>query len=197
MKKPVCYTPRQAEQMQEFIEETFGDGDEGIIGHEIKSEYVHTDVLAVTTGEGDTCFATCGMGARQTNAPLPSLCRTELLMYASEEVAHSSREEAVIMGELQRLSKYPFKNNTFFGPGHTIDASAHFAQTFGFSAFVFLPFETVEPEDLGQVQFLLAVPIYQEERKRMMEDDPFRVIRQLQEAYEEELYHADSKRGCS
>lgn len=197
MKKPVYYTPRQAEQIREFIEETFGDGDEGVIGHEIKSEYVHTDVLAVTTGEGDTCFATCGMGARQTNAPLHSLCRTELLMYASEEVAPSSREGSVIMEELQRLSKYPFRNNTFFGPGHTIGASALFTQTFGFDAFAFLPFETAEPEVLGQVQFLLAVPIYQTERKRMIEGDPFRVIRRLQEEHEEELYHVDSKRDCS
>ena len=40
MNFPVLYTSEQMERIQNFINETFGGGEEGFIGHELKSEYL-------------------------------------------------------------------------------------------------------------------------------------------------------------
>ena len=62
------YTPEQMDDVMDFIEEKFGCGgkrpNDGLLSHEVTSEYVHTDV--VMTGKEDyQHFVTCGMGARE------------------------------------------------------------------------------------------------------------------------------------
>lgn len=188
------YTADQMEQIQEFINRTFGNGDEGIIGHELVSEFVHTDVAIVDTPEEDRCFVTFGMAAGETNAPIAPLRRTELLMYTTKAVEFDAGEARILMEELQSLSKYPFRNDTFFGPGHTIAASELFEETFGFGAFVLAPAQTTQISGVGDVLFLLVIPIYQEEREAMMEGDPFDVLALLEDAFGEKIYYADSGR---
>ncbi len=188
------YTPEQMEQIQTFINETYGNGKEGLIGHEIKSEYVHADVMVLDSGEGDYNFATFGMGARKTNAPMPQLQRTELVMCATGNMALDSREAAIVIGELQRLSKLPFKNDTFFGPYHTIDASKLFTETFGFEAFLFADAHVVQVDDLGDVLFLWVVPIYQEEREEMIRWDGLDVLEELVLTFGKTIHFVDSGR---
>lgn len=194
MKQVVQYTPGQAEALQTFIADVFGDGEISAIGHELNSIYVHTDVLAVTNEDGDTCFATCGMSARAAAAPVPLLRHVELMLYTKKEVDTTSVEGAVIVGELQRLSKFPFQNHTFFGPWHTIAASDLFVKTFGFEAFAFLPFEVAEIEGIGNIMFLLAVPVYGNEREKMMQSNTKEVLQQLEDTFGVDFFFADSQR---
>lgn len=194
MKTPTYYTEEQMNVVLEFIQKSFGNGEEVLVGHEIESEYVHTDVAVVTAKEGSHCFATFGMGAREMNAPIPQLARVELVMYASENFEPTSDEARILMSELQSLSKFPFANGTFLGPGHTIAASELFEETFGFEAFVFAPVEHAKIDDLGDVLFLLVIPIYEEERDEMIRGNSFDVIEQLEDSFGGEIYYADSDR---
>lgn len=194
MNFPVFYTSEQMERIQNFINETFGGGEEGFIGHELKSEYVHTDVAAVTTADGDRCFVTFGMSAREMAAPIPQLANAELLMYASKNMELTSQEARVIMSELQSLSKFPFRNDTFLGPGHTIAASSLFEETFGFDSLAFLPMEMTQIGGVGDVLFLAVIPIHQQEREAMMAGNTFDIADRLLEEFGEELYYADSGR---
>ncbi len=75
-----------------------------------------------------------------------------------------------ICSELTHLSKYPFANDTWLSAGHTINASKQFAAQFGFDFFFFYPaiYEPLELETLGRINFLLAIPIYKEERDWMV-----------------------------
>lgn len=194
MKTPHIYLSHQMDEIQDFITKTYGGTEEGLIGHEIESEYVHTDVCGLTDHDGDRCFVTFGMGARAMNSPIPGMDRVELLMYATEATEVSSPEGLLIMGELQRLSKFPFRNDTFFGPGHTIDASDEFQKRFGFDAFVFVPSHSTSLSGVGDVQFLLAIPIYQAEREAMMRGHSFDVLKQLEQTYGAWVYYVDSER---
>lgn len=193
MNTPIYYSAEQMETMQERIMEGFGCRGEAVIGHEIESEYVHSDVLAFRNEDGESCFVTFGMSARKMNSPLEDLERVELMMYASDVEIHSS-QAAVVMGALQGLTKVPFRDNTFFGPGHTVCASERFRETFGFDAFVLLPVSELEMD--GEVMVLLAVPIYQAEREKMMEEGSFAVVRRMAEAFGVEMMRVDSGRAC-
>jgi hypothetical protein len=197
MQSLALYNSVQMEQIQTSINETYGNGKEGLIGHEIKSEYVHTDVMVLDSGEGDYNFATFGMGARKTNAPIPQLQRTELVMCATGNMALDSREAAIVMGELQRLSKFPFKNDTFFGPYHTIDASELFTETFGFDAFLFADAHITQIDNLGDMLFLWVIPIYKEELHRIMQFNSIDVLDELVITFGTEIHFVDSGRDVS
>lgn len=194
MNFPIVYTTEQMEQLQDFISNTFGDGEDGLIGHELVSEYVHTDVAALNTEDGNRCFVTFGMSARRMNAPIPQLSHVELLMFASKDTVFTSQEAQVIMGELQSLSKYPFRNDTFLGPGHTIAASGLFEETFGFDALAFLPMEMSRIDSIGDVLFLAVIPIYQQEREAMIAGNTFDIADRLLEEFGDNLYYADCGR---
>lgn len=194
MKLPVYYTPEQMDQVLEFINQSFGNGEEGLVGHEIESEYVHTDVAVVTTDEGCRCFATFGMGAREMNSPIVDLARAELMMFASPDMELTDQEALAVASELQWLSKIPFRNDTWLGPGHTVPASDHFCKTFGFDAFVLDVIAAKDFEELGKILFLVAIPIYEEEREAMMRGNSLDVMEQLEEAFGDAIYYADSRR---
>ena len=106
--KPIAnYTPKQMEEIIGFIEENFGEGE--FIAHETESEYVHTDVNISDDGEMKN-LVTFGMGAGRMNAPVEPFERIELVMSASQDI-----DIIVPLGELVRLSKYPFRNDTWLG----------------------------------------------------------------------------------
>ena len=188
------YTPEQTEQIQTFINETYGNGKEGLIGHEIKNDYIHADVMVLDSGAGDYNFATFGMGARKTNAPIPLLQRTELVMCATGNMAPNSREAAIVIGELQRLSKFPFKSDTFFDLYDTVNASELFTETFGFEAFLFADAHVVQVDDLGDVLFLWVIPIYQEERDEMIRWNSLDVLEELVLTFGTTIHFVDSGR---
>lgn len=197
MKKDVIYyTLEQMDAVQEFINKSFGDGGEGLVGHEIKSEYVHSDVAVVTAKEGSRCFATFGMGAREMNSPLAAdgLGRAELMMFGSADMELTGEEALAVASELQWLSKIPFRNDTWLGPGHTVPASDNFRKTFGFDAFVLDVIAAQDFEELGKILFLAAIPIYEGEREAMMRGSSLDVVERMEEAFGDEIYYADSRR---
>lgn len=194
MKVPIQYTLEQMEEVQKYIANTFGNGADGLVAHEIESEYVHSDVAVVATIEGSRCFATFGMGAREMNSPIADLARAELVMFTSSEVAPTSTAALAIASELQWLSKLPFRNDTWLGAGHTVTASDYFQKTFGFDAFALDVIAVPEFQDMGKIMFLMAIPIYQKEREKMMRENTMDVLEQLEEKFGVTLYYADTRR---
>ena len=195
MERIICYTPEQVAQLQTYISETFGGGEDDLVGHEIESEYVHTDVQIIATKDNDLCFVTTGMGARKMISPCPDFRRAELLMYTSKEIAPTSKEAFIIVSELQRLSKFPFRNNTWLFHSHTLPASEPFRQTFGFDAFALIWVETAEQiEGIGEIPFLQLIPIYADERQWIMDTDTFEGYMLLDGVFGYRVQYADSKR---
>ena len=195
MKSLALYNPIQMEEIQNFIYETFGGETDGMIAHEITSEYVHTDTQ-IFAPEGDNrVFVTFGMGARKMNAPCPGLCHAELLMRASKDFDPASKEGMTLIAELVALSKFPFRKNTWLHHSHTIEASDAFRETFGFDAFTFICVEFAEIDGIGEVDFLLAIPIYKEEREWIMKTDVVEGLLIMKEVFGEQVYYADSRRN--
>ncbi|MBE6629745.1 MAG: hypothetical protein E7624_02720 [Ruminococcaceae bacterium] len=177
---PLLYTDKQQEEVEAFIEESFGGGD-GYIAHEMTSEYVHTDTAIIARRGEETHFVTFGMGARCMQAPAEEPSRIELVMHGSPLLQDKERQ-TIAASELVRLSKYPFENDTWFGHGHTIEASDLFRRTFGYDAFLFADGDHwVELSDIGEVGFLTVVPIYREEREWAMENSSLIYYAVLQE----------------
>ena len=196
MKSLVLYNPQQLEQIQTFIHETFGGENDGMIAHEITSEYVHTDIQIVAPEHDNRVFVTLGMGARKMNAPRPSLCHAELLMCASKDLDPASREGMTLIAELVALSKFPFRKDTWLHHGHTIEASDAFREAFGFDAFTFICVELAEIDGIGEVDFLLVIPIYNEERKWIMQTDAYEGHLLMEEVFGDQLFYADSRRNA-
>ncbi len=194
MNFPIYYTPEQTEEVQQFIVQSFGNDEEMLVGHELESEYVHSDVAVVTAKEGSRCFATFGMGARKMNSPFAELARTELVMFASPEVEPTGEKALAIASELQWLSKFPFRNDTWLGPGHTMTASAHFQKVFGFDAFALDVVAASDFPGVGKILFLMAIPIYQGEREKMIEGNTFDVLEQLEKKFDMAIYYVNSQR---
>ena len=170
------------EQMEEIEEEmSFWWGEEGgYVVHEITSEYVHTDVASFGKRDGPKTFATFGMCSRKMAVPenAPDWCgrRIELVMRASPDVqieidekkeSKGIGEAAFACDELGRTSKYPFRERTWLGPFHTINASDEFKERFGYSYYLFIPYKETEIRGLGRVDFLQLIPVYEEERDWM------------------------------
>ncbi len=172
-KKPVEYTAKQMDEIEDFIHKQWG-GKCGYILHEIQSEYLHTDVQIIEDeDDGTVTLATFGMGARKMNSPLPDYKRAELLMLGSAKLNAKADNEPnkdifFACSELVRLTKYPFANDTWFGPGHTINASEEFEEAFGYQFFLFIEYkEKAKLSGLGNVGYLLAIPVYEDERNWM------------------------------
>ena len=196
MKSLALYNPVQLEQIQEFIYDTFGGEEDGLIAHELTSEYVHTDVQIVAPEGDNRVFVTFGMGAREMNAPHPDLAHVELIMCASKDLDIYSGEAMTIINELVSLSKFPFRENTWLHQGHTTPASDAFREAFGFDAFAFISVDCTKIDGIGEVNFLLTIPIHKEEREWIMETDAFEGHLILEEVFGNQLYFADSGRNA-
>jgi len=196
MKSLTLYNPVQLEQIQEFIYDTFGGEEDGLIAHELTSEYVHTDVQIVAPEGRSRTFVTFGMGAREMNGPHPDLCHVELMMCTSKDLDIYSEDAMKIANELVSLSKFPFRKNTWLHHGHTIEASDTFRETFGFDAFAFISVDFTKIDGIGEVNFLLTIPIHKEEREWIMETDTFEGHLMLEEVFGNQLYFADSGRNA-
>lgn len=174
------YSSEQMDMVMDFIEEKFGKGErtgDAWIVHELTSEYIHTDVV-IAENDDYQHFVTCGMGVREMPNCMPfgdkAFKRIELFLVGSKERTFNDYEKRVLAGELCSITKYPFRNNTFLGPGHTIDASAQFKELFGYDYFLFYgPFEELSVDELGDVYFLTLIPIYEEEREWMVNNNSF------------------------
>ena len=191
---PLMYSVEEMEDLQAFIEEHFGESQDLLL-HEIQSEYVHTDTAVVRTPADETAFVTFGISARPMTAPLQTLSRCELVAYASPSFNAKSNDGRVIGGELTRLGRFPFANDTWFGEGHTIDASDLFRDTFGYDAFLFLNTHESYIADVNScVRFLALLPIYAEERQYIMENGSSGFLAALLARDGDSAMHADVRR---
>ena len=176
-KAPSFLTERQMEDLEHYIEDRWGSGEEdGHVFHEMSSAFVHTDVMALGKEGENKTFATFGMSAREM--PVPEAARPyfdtriELVMRASPDLeigadAKDPRAGMIVASELVNVSKYPFWRNSWLGSLHTLNASDDFREKFGYEFFLFVPFGEVEPKGLGHVTYLLMIPVYEEERNWM------------------------------
>lgn len=188
------YNTQQLEEIQKCIEENFGDHGE-YVAHEIASEYVHTDTMMIDPKGENRTLVTFGMGARLMNAPT-DFERTELVLTTSERLETLSVESFTFAGELARISKFPFQEDTWFGPGHTVNVSDRFRETTGYDYFAFLD-TRISAKLTGideEIHFLHLVPLYEEEREWCVEHNTFAFLDKLYEKYGEEMFVADVKR---
>lgn len=193
-KLPLMYDEIQSDEIQNFINENFGDGN-GYIAHEIESEYVHTDSMLIAPDGCSRTFVTFGMGAREMSSPT-DFKRTELVMSASKEMEVMSEKGFIISGELAGLSKFPFSENTWFGPGHTIGASKKFKEAFGYGIFAFknLWLKTRLSNIDEDIHFLSLVPIHEEERQWCMDNNTNVFLDKLYDEYGDDIFNVDFKR---
>lgn len=187
------YSPSQMDDVMDFIEKKFGCGgkrpNDGFLSHELTSEYVHTDVV-MTENEYYKHFVTCGMGARQMCDWMimmdEELKRLEILFVLSPDCKLSDKDKFLLCGELTRITKYPFANDTCFGPGHTINASKEFKERFGYDYFLFyVPVEKINVYGVGDVHFIPLIPIYEEEREWMVNNNSIEWLYKSIEAIDE------------
>ena len=192
-KTPIMYTDKQFEELEKHLEENFGSHYDYIV-HEIESEYVHTDTFALKTNDGDKIFVTCGMGARAMETPY-GCRRCELVMHARNRLPVTSETAMILAGELTKISKFPFREETWLGTGHTMDVSKKFKETFGYDyvAFMKLPHSASLTGIKEDVDFLLAIPIYEEEREWCVENHTLAFLEKLNEKFEGKELHADFK----
>lgn len=191
MKPIAIYTPKQMEEIIEIISENFGAGE--FIAHETKSEYVHTDVNISDDGEMKN-FVTFGMGAGRMNAPVEPFERIELIMNASQDV-----DITIPLGEIVRLSKFPFRNDTWLGIGHTLSFTDHFKNAFGYEYILLAPSSLFfSPKDttngVKSVVFLNVIPIYKDEREWIVENNSFVYLDLLYNKFGDDMFKVDVKR---
>ncbi len=193
-KTPIMYTDKQFEELENFIEENFGSHYDYIV-HETTSEYVHTDTFALKSKDGNKIFVTCGMGARAMNTPF-GLKRCELVMHARSRLPVTSETAMILAGELTKISKFPFREETWLGTGHTMDVSKKFKEAFGYDyvAFMELPHSASLTGIKEDVDFLLAIPIYEAEREWCVENHTLAFLEKLNEKFEGKELYADFKR---
>lgn len=96
-------------QVMDGITRLFGKGEEGMIMHEIESEYVHTDIMTVEPKNEYKVYATVGMGGRAMDTPSERPAHIEFVMLSSPDFGGDIHSKMVIGGELCALSKFPFK----------------------------------------------------------------------------------------
>lgn len=192
-KTPLVYNAKQLDEIEKFLENKFGTQYEYII-HEIDSEYVHTDTYIFKSASGEHQFITCGIGAREMDAP-GDFKRCELVMMASDKI-DTMGEGMIIANELTNKSKYPFRENTWFGAGHTIYASKEFRETFGYECFAFMKLpQTVKLTGIDEnVNYLLAVPIYESEREWCVNNHTIALLEKLLEKHGKSAFCVDLKR---
>lgn len=103
-----------------YIERNFGKSSS--VFHEKISKYVHTDILVTApTAEKDYyTLVTVGMGSRKMLSPTPETDCIELVMYLSKEFDFNSEKGKYLVSKLVDFTKFPFRNDTYLGNGHTI-----------------------------------------------------------------------------
>ena len=172
-KRPVYYTEEDMKAVEEYFEREFG-GKKGMICHEITSEYIHSDVMLNEQADGELAMVTIGMGAREMDSPLLGYERAELVMWGSQKMASllagsSNYELMIACGQLVSISKYPFRYDTWLGPGHTINANSDFEKCFGYQYFLLLENDHLDLDGHERIIMYYLVPIYEDEREWLVD----------------------------
>jgi hypothetical protein len=186
----------EMDAIQEHVRAHIGEFDE--VMHEIISEGVHLDLLAVHVPEEDdepiTFITTMGMSAVPMNMPemaleegedesdLPSPF-AELFMllpglWPKDAESLEVQDHWWPYRVLKECGRVPALFDTFLGPGHTIpngDPPEPYAPNCPFTGVLILPGMFLEEEfatlQIGEkrVEFLMVVPLYTEEMTHKLE----------------------------
>ena len=201
-KFPILYEEKTRELVEEFVFDHFEKCDDGMICHEMESEYVHSDVFNFGSNffEGSRLYVTCGMGARSQNSLRPGYDHIELMMFGSKNL----KNDIDVMNQLVNLSKYPFRSsNSWIGPFHTIFTSKEIKEKFGYSHLWLLPevfgeLEVTDSSGTYTIKFLPMVPLYEAERNVLarMDESSEELQNKLLEAIEEDIsmFYIDNPR---
>jgi hypothetical protein len=140
-------------------------------------------------------FVTFGMGARQMNSPT-DVRRMELAISASPDMDVCSEKAFWLAGEITHLSKFPFREDTWLEAGHTIDTSLDFEERFGYKYFALWDLElSFQPTDMeDEVHFFALVPLYEEEREWIVNNNTFAFMYHLYDVYGDKMFCADLPR---
>ncbi len=181
---PTMYTPEQLMEIENYIATNFGSNATDYVAHEIESKYVHTDILIIDNPKDLKVITSIGMGARRMDAPNDSFQNIEIMGFASKKLKLKSKDELLLANEIIRLTKLPFSNNTWFGPGHTVNASRKFQEVFGYDYFL-LAYSgfSVEISDIGNINFLTLIPLYENERNFIVENGDTEYLEKLVDEY--------------
>lgn len=153
---PAYYSLEEIDKIQNAYIDMFGESD--YIAHEITSEFIHTDV-SLHNDENSFVCATIGMGSRPMNGPIDFRCELVLVSNNTTDV-----EKANIVSMLVSMSKFPFKNDTWFFIGHTFQAPTWFYEKYDYYAFIFSMIRDNGIKlDNGEVHPLVLIPVYKDE----------------------------------
>ena len=83
-----------------------------------------------------------------------------------------------------------------FTNGGPLKSSSSDGFGFGSLAFAFISVDFTKIDGIGEVNFLLTIPIHKEEREWIMETDTFEGHLMLEEVFGNQLYFADSGRNA-
>ena len=144
---------------------------------------MHTDAAIVKEFEGAGAVITFGMGAKKSYAPLDEYKRTELVAYVSPDFDFKSEKGMIFASELAGPSKVPFRDKTWFGMGHTVPTSKKFKEHFGYDAFLMVKIsQTCFIKGIGDISFLLMIPIYGDERQWMIDNNSMEYFKYMNQA---------------
>ena len=189
------YTPEQQIELETFLSVNLGVTEEDYVVHEIESTYIHTDVTIINNTDDIKMFASTGMGAGTLNTPTDEFKNIELMAFASADLDPTSERAMLIAAEINAISKFPFRENTWFGPGHTINASEEFRQAFGYEYFLFMYSGfTAEISGIGDVPYLVLIPLYANERDCIVETGDATFLDELLSEYGADILTLDNPR---
>ena len=181
---PTMYTAEQLMENENYIATNFGSNETDYIAHESESKYVHTDILIIDNPKDLKVITSIGMGARQMDAPNDSFQNIEIMGFASKKLKLKCKKELILANEIIRLTKLPFSNNTWFGPGHTVNTSEAFQKAFGYDYFLFAYSGfSVEVSDIGTINYLTLIPLYENERNFIAENGDTEYLEKLLDKY--------------
>ena len=141
--------------------------------HENTSEYIHTDLYPIPPGEGREYYTlvSLGMGTEDMFVDDKGKAAIELVLYLSKEPDERS-SELHFANFLTNLTKFPFREETYFDEGHTFEFSDSDKELFPYDGFAFRQSRTRAgradarvylPGIERTVRFLDLVPVYKDE----------------------------------
>ncbi len=194
------YWDEDLTKISKYIEKHFGKCDYVI--HERSSKYIHTDIFvtAPTQEKAFYTLVTVGMGSQKMFSPSPETDNIELVAYLSKEIDLNSEQGKYILQELVNLTKYPFRNETWFEAGHTITIPDINLDYLPFQSFLFTKAKTAGkrrnasvhlPICDSTIKFHEIIPITNDEYEFIVDRGHEQVLKRLEK---NSVHYLDKKR---
>ena len=174
---PEFYTEKETEELEQYIEETFGEFKYVIHGLVILDLHIDIAVIAPTKEQPYYTLVTMGMGSHRMNVPRRArkyhLEYAELVMYLPETWDMNSQEDKHTwpIQWIKRIPEMIQETQSWVGMGHLIDYSqSSLVACVGFRAAATMPVFDEKGEwareqlSTGrQLSFYQLIPLYPEE----------------------------------